>query len=472
MKPVSIVMAAVGVALVMGVVWVLGPGARWVLEHVDGVAIGGRTGLSGKDLAAAVDAVRGRVLAVATGLAALAAVYYTARNADTARRTFQLGERGHVTDRYGKAVEQLGSAQAPVRLGGLYALEQLAQDNPDPDFRQTVVDVICAYLRMPYTPPPDGTDPAEPAVPRAALGGVTAPASRDPHEERQVRLTAQRILTAHLRYQDPPARRWWQFRTPDTDDRHWPGIRLDLTGATLMDLDLDHCRVSDARFDGATFTGHAGFNTATFTGYVVFNTATFTGRTGFNTATFIGDAWFGEATFIGNAWFDKATFTGYAGFGEATFIGDAGFREATFIGYAGFREATFTGDAGFREATFTGHAQFHGATFTGYAWFGEATFIGNAWFDKATFTSHAEFREATFTRGVGFAEANGLERAYLGGARVAPAQGDVERVWPAGWQVVNVADGWQTLRLAVPGEESEEEGGEAGPGGDAGDGQG
>ncbi|MEV4162141.1 hypothetical protein [Nonomuraea dietziae] len=153
MKPVSIVVAAAGVALVAGIVWVLGPGARWVLEHIDGVAIGGLAGLAGKDLAAALDAVRGRVLAVATGLAALVAVYYTARNADTARRTFQLGERGHVTDRYGKAVEQLGSAQAPVRLGGLYALDQLGQDNPSPALRQTIVDVICAYLRMPYTPP-------------------------------------------------------------------------------------------------------------------------------------------------------------------------------------------------------------------------------------------------------------------------------------------------------------------------------
>ncbi|MEV5499747.1 hypothetical protein AB0M50_30540 [Nonomuraea fuscirosea] len=156
MKPVSVVVTAVGVALVVGIVWVLDPGARWVLEHVDGVVIGGPTGLAGEKPAVAVDAVRGRVLAVATGLAALVAVFYTARNAHTARRTFQLGERGHASDRYGKAVEQLGSDPAPGRLGGLYALEQLAQDNRDPVLRQTVVDVICAYLRMPYTPPPDG----------------------------------------------------------------------------------------------------------------------------------------------------------------------------------------------------------------------------------------------------------------------------------------------------------------------------
>jgi hypothetical protein len=52
-----------------------------------------------------------------------------------------------VTDLYTKAVEQLGADKAPVRLGGLYALERLAQDNLGQ--RQTIVNVLCAYLRMP-----------------------------------------------------------------------------------------------------------------------------------------------------------------------------------------------------------------------------------------------------------------------------------------------------------------------------------
>jgi hypothetical protein len=55
------------------------------------------------------------------------------------------------TDLYTKAVEQLGSADAAVRLGGLYALERAAQN--DVGQRQTIVNVLCAYLRMPYTPP-------------------------------------------------------------------------------------------------------------------------------------------------------------------------------------------------------------------------------------------------------------------------------------------------------------------------------
>ncbi|WP_336214332.1 pentapeptide repeat-containing protein [Nonomuraea sp. LPB2021202275-12-8] len=395
MKPVSIVVAAVGVALVAGIVWVLGPGARWVLEHVDGVAIGGPSGLVGKDLAAALDAVRGRVLAVATGLAALVAVYYTARNADTARRTFQLGERGHVTDRYGKAVEQLGSAQAPVRLGGLYALEQLAQGNPDPELRQTIVDVICAYLRMPYTLPPDETGPAEPAVPRATIAGAAAPTGRDPREERQVRLTAQRILTDHLRYWNPLARRWWRPRSTDFNARHWADIRLDLTGATLIDFNLRNCRVNDAKFDRATFTGHyTNFEQATFTNSVGFFLTTFTSATNFS----------------------RATFADYTEFSGTKFTGDAKFEGATFPDITHFMMTTFTGAAAFGGATFTGPVAFGGATFTGPVAFGGAT---------------------------------GLERAGLDRARVAPAAAGVRQVWPPCWRVEAGANGWRMLRLAA-----------------------
>jgi uncharacterized membrane protein YidH (DUF202 family) len=56
-------------------------------------------------------------------------------------------EARRITDLYTKAAEQLGSDKAPVRLAGLYALERLGQDHVEQ--RQTIVNVLCAYLRMP-----------------------------------------------------------------------------------------------------------------------------------------------------------------------------------------------------------------------------------------------------------------------------------------------------------------------------------
>ncbi|MFF4414531.1 hypothetical protein ACFYY8_18550 [Streptosporangium sp. NPDC001559] len=117
----------------------------------------------------------------------------------TAAHTTHDATERRVTDLYTKAAEQLGHEAAAVRLAGLYALERLAQDNPG--HRQTIVNVICAYLRMPWMSPSNSTrqDQAS-AVPRAAIAGAPTPATgRDPHEELQVRLTAQRILEEHLR---------------------------------------------------------------------------------------------------------------------------------------------------------------------------------------------------------------------------------------------------------------------------------
>ncbi|GAA4590433.1 hypothetical protein GCM10023194_47230 [Planotetraspora phitsanulokensis] len=67
-----------------------------------------------------------------------------------AEHTRQDALERRITDLYTKAAEQLGHSQAAVRLAGLYSLERLAQDNVS--LRQTVVNVICAYLRTPYTP--------------------------------------------------------------------------------------------------------------------------------------------------------------------------------------------------------------------------------------------------------------------------------------------------------------------------------
>ncbi|MEU6744434.1 pentapeptide repeat-containing protein [Streptosporangium sandarakinum] len=277
----------------------------------------------------------------------------------TAHATHDATER-RVTDLYTKAAEQLGHEAAAVRLAGLYALERLAQDNRG--HRQTIVNVICAYLRMPYTPPAPAPDPerdrkeALRAARRryqAACAGVALPAEPAPQEksgdregELQVRLTAQRILAAHLRDDRPADQRPTLPAPPD----FWEGMRLDLTGATLVDFDLTGGHVTEALFNKATFTGFTRFDAATFTKNAEFGKATFTESVRFT-----------RATFTENAWFVRATFTEGAGFIRTTFTGNAWFAGATFTEGAGFDEATFTGNVWFAGATFTKAARLGGA---------------------------------------------------------------------------------------------------------------
>jgi hypothetical protein len=52
---------------------------------------------------------------------------------------------GQVTDRYTKAVDQLGHEQLAVRLGGIYALQRIARDSPSD--RDTIAEILCTYAR-------------------------------------------------------------------------------------------------------------------------------------------------------------------------------------------------------------------------------------------------------------------------------------------------------------------------------------
>src|SRR6266545_5712209 len=91
-----------------------------------------------KDRAGAEASTRTGLIAGLAGLAALGSLAITAR-------TYRLTEQGHITDRYTKAIEQLGSTRLDVRLGGVYALERIAVDSKRD--HPTVVEVLSAFVR-------------------------------------------------------------------------------------------------------------------------------------------------------------------------------------------------------------------------------------------------------------------------------------------------------------------------------------
>jgi uncharacterized protein YjbI with pentapeptide repeats len=273
-----------------------------------------------------------------------------------------------VTELYGQAVEQLGHDKAAVRLGGLYSLERLAQDHPQ--HRQTVTDVVCSYLRMPFQPP-SATD-------RQPEDNHADPAATDAaRQELQVRLAAQRLIKRHL-------------TTTPSDQPHpptyWHDIHIDLTGAHLVDFDFTQCRPTDALFVDVHFSGNAWFNEAQFSGDVGFDGAQFSGYVGFDGAQFSGYAGFDRAQFSGYALFFEAQFSGYAAFGRAQFGGS---------GHAGFGYARFSENANFNRARFSGHARFDNARFSGNAQFDGAQFSKNARFDRAQFEREPDFKGAT-----------------------------------------------------------------------------
>ncbi|MFJ6152199.1 pentapeptide repeat-containing protein [Micromonospora profundi] len=313
-------------------------------------------------------------------------------------------------ERFAKASEQLGSEKAAVRLAGVYAMAGLADDWREG--RQTCIDVLCAYLRMPYTPPSDASN----EMPTQADGQapiVDAETVRAAREEREVRHTVIRLVGRHLR----PA---------EDDATSWSGCDLDFTGAVFDGGDFSGVTFSGGRvsFVGATFSAEVvAFDEATFSGgRVFFDYATFSGgNVSFDRTTFSGGrVSFDAGTFTdGRVSFDWTTFSGGQVSLEGTTFsgGEVSFNACTFSGgWVSFGGATFSGaevyfngakfsggDVVFDGATFSGGlASFGGATFSGgEVSFGVATFSGgDVVFGGATFSGgDVVFDEATFSSG-------------------------------------------------------------------------
>jgi Pentapeptide repeats (8 copies) len=89
-------------------------------------------------MVAAVSALAAVATSAVTG-------YATNKSLDSAREQLEVSQEGQVTDRFGRATEQLGSNAMDVRLGAIYSLERLMGDSP-PD-QPTVMEVLSAYVR-------------------------------------------------------------------------------------------------------------------------------------------------------------------------------------------------------------------------------------------------------------------------------------------------------------------------------------
>ncbi|QXE33995.1 pentapeptide repeat-containing protein [Streptomyces sp. GMY02] len=243
------------------------------------------------------------------------------------------------TERFTTAVSQLGDDSAAVRLGGVHALTGLANDAPTRDLRQTCIDVLCAYLRLPYT--------AEADIPFSDTDARHAYLAL-----REIRHTVIRLIRDHL-------------RLPPEHPHSWQGHDLDFTGIVFDGGNFSLAVFSGGMvsFIGAEFSGGmVSFIGAEFSGGIVhFGSAAFSGGTvQFGDAEFSGSTvHFGSTEFSGSTvdFNGAAFFGGTVNFGSAEFSGSTvEFSDAEFAGgTVNFDSATFSGGTvDFRHALFSG----------------------------------------------------------------------------------------------------------------------
>lgn len=157
----------------------------------------------------------------------------------------RLTEQGQITERFTRAIDQLGATdettgtrRLEVRLGGIYALERIANDSPDRDY-STIMEVLTAYVRANAArsePKPTASEPTnqEPPTPSADIQAILTVLGR----RKKAGQEGDVVLDLSM-----------------TDLR---GARLEgahLERAVLLRADLERARLERAHLEGANLRG-------------------------------------------------------------------------------------------------------------------------------------------------------------------------------------------------------------------------
>jgi hypothetical protein len=199
------------------------------------------------------------------------------RRTEEARHEVERGraqqDRDRVDDeRFAKAVELLGHEADQVRVGALHALAGLARNRPR--YTQTVLDVLCSYLRRPFNHPSYELRPGNPhQVEVKPTDKLTAEQIAAADHEQQVRGTAQRLIIALL---------------PDSSVAAPALYDLDFTAANLEYLDLTKRQIGTLVARRTRFHGDLRLGSIRVHGKALFSDAVFHGRTDLHQARFDG----------------------------------------------------------------------------------------------------------------------------------------------------------------------------------------
>jgi len=172
--------------------------------------------------------------------------YLAWRRVTALERTVAVTQEGQITERFTRAIQQLGDSQnLAVRLGGIYALERIAKDSPKDHW--TIMEVLTAYIRE-HTPwkesPFSGEDEIiqSPAVDTQAI----------------LRVIGRRLLKFQDGEENRLDLRETDLRRAILDGTHLEGALLTyahLERAILLKAHLEQARLDRAHLEGANLSG-------------------------------------------------------------------------------------------------------------------------------------------------------------------------------------------------------------------------
>ena len=330
-------------------------------------------------------------------------------------------------ERYTKAVEQLGSKEAPVRIGGVYTLvglvdEWLLDENLDYTEKvregQVIINSLCAYIRSSFalafhydelaqeSPTAEGlykNREQEFYIDKAAL-----------ESEADIRLSI--IKEIHDRLQSP------EINTPGA----WSDFEYDFSGSTFF-YPIDFTRSyyakpvnfsgsayqDEVRFGGSTYQGGADFSGSIYWRGADFLSSTYQSQANFTGSTYQDKAVFSSSTYQDGANFSGSTYQGEVFFRGSVYRGWVVFNGSTYREEADFCGSTYRRGADFSNSTYWGKIVFGGSVYQGWAVFRDSAYRGEAAFNDSVYWGGADFSGSTYRGRTGFGNSIYQEGANL-----------------------------------------------------------
>jgi len=333
-------------------------------------------------------------------------------------------------ERYTKAVEQLGSKEAPVRIGSVYTLvglvdEWLLDENLDYTEKvregQVIINSLCAYIRSSFalafhydeltqeSPTAEGlykNREQEFYIDKAAL-----------ESEADIRLSI--IKEIHDRLQSP------KINTPGA----WSDFEYDFSGSTFF-YPIDFTRSyytkpvkfsgstyqDEVRFDGSVYKDEADFGSSIYKSWATFDGSTYTGWVGFNCSTYQSWADFSASTYQDGATFMSSTYQSEADFSNSTCQSEVYFSDSTYKGKADFCGSTYQSEVYFSYSTYQSEADFSDSIYQGKADFSDSTYRGWADFRNSAYQGRAGFTDSIYQHEVYFSGSTYEDKADFSGS--------------------------------------------------------
>lgn len=248
---IKVILLIIG-SIILGLIW-------WFLPMLAVCQFGSEITLS--EMATLENQYRVTLTQAFGGIAILYGVYLSWKRINIAeddlkatQKSLEISKQGQITERFTRAIDQLGRKELEIRLGGIYALEKIASESEE--YYSPVIEILTAYIRKNSGVNPQIKEKSLICEPASIDFQVNENANREATNARKLPLDIQAILTVigrRQKYFSNGESNRLNLREVCLIGANFKGFHLE--GACFRGSDLHGATFTDAHLEGANFAG-------------------------------------------------------------------------------------------------------------------------------------------------------------------------------------------------------------------------